>query len=272
MLIGHEKIFDRLKGLGLEGKLHHAQLFIGPEHVGKTTVALQLATLLQGTDKLSADTVLLLDDGEYLSIESIRTVVERANQSHSLPYLIFVIENLGRMKAEAVNALLKTLEEPHEDILFFLTAHQEDDVLPTLRSRCHVTTFQTVSDDLLREACEDNVYTDQLLFFAMGRPGKLRRLLDDKEYFEAHQEIFQGIAVFLERPTTAGVFALGRKYEAHPLLGEMLDILLRRVHSLARSHVLSASSVERIEICKQDLKGNVNRKLLLDNLLLPFIP
>ena len=143
--------------------------------------------------------------------------------------------------------------------------------MPTLRSRCHVTAFQTVSDDLLRDVCGDNVYIDQLLFFAMGRPGKLRRLLDDKEYFEAHQEIFQDLAVFLEHPTTAGVFELGRKYEIHPLLEEMLDIFLRRVHSLARSHVLSMSRVEHIETCKQDLKGNVNRKLLLDNLLLPFV-
>lgn len=290
MFVGHEKIFDRLKTLGLAGQLHPAQLFIGPEHVGKTKMALLLAVLLQGAadnvilkkqifEGVNSDTLLFLDDGENIPIESVRKIVERAHQSHALPYLIFVIENLGRMKVEAVNVLLKILEEPHENTLFLLTANQEDDVLPTLRSRCHLTQFQTVSDALLLPLCEGNVYSEQLLFFAMGRPGKLRRLLDDKEYFEAHQNILQDLAVFLENPNTPAAFELSRKYEVHPLLDEMLDVLLRRAYSFARSpkvpsmlsHLDFTFAVEHIESCKHGLKNNVNRKLLLDNLLLTFV-
>ena len=73
MLIGHGKIFDRLKTLGEAGKLHPAQLFIGPEHLGKTKVALLLAVALQGAGQcdfeethfegVNADTLLFLDDG-----------------------------------------------------------------------------------------------------------------------------------------------------------------------------------------------------------------
>jgi len=291
MLIGHAKIFARLKSLGEAGKLHHAQLFLGPEHVGKTKVALLLSVFLQGgegnvilkkqiMEGLSADTQLFLDDGENLPIETVRAIVERSNQTHSAPYLIFVIENLGRLKPEAVNALLKTLEEPHEGILFFLTANQEEDVLPTLRSRCHVTNFQTVSEALLKEACEENVYTEQLLLFALGRPGKLRRLLDDQEYFQAHQTLLQDLLRFLENPSTPSVFELTRRYEAHALLPEMLDILLQRARTLALSsqvppvlaHLDLSRAVDSIESCKQDLKNNVNRKLLLENILLPFVP
>ncbi len=291
MLIGHEKIFAHLKSLGAAGTLHHAQLFVGPQHVGKTKIALLLSVFLQGgegnvifkkqiMEGLSADTQVFLDDGENLPIEKIRGIVERSNQTHSLPYLIFIIENLGRMKPEAANALLKTLEEPHEGTLFFLTANQEEDVLPTLRSRCHVTNFQTVSEARLTEMCEGNVYTEQLLLFAMGRPGKLRRLLDDVEYFQAHQVLLQDLLRFLENPGTSSAFELTRKYEAHDLLPEMLDILLQRARTLALSlqsppvlaHMDFTRTVDRIELCKQDLKNNVNRKLLLENLLLPFVP
>ena len=181
------------------------------------------------------------------------------------------------MKVEAVNALLKTVEEPHENTLF-LTANQEDDVLPTLRSRCHVSYFQTLSDELCA-ICVTAMCTATSCCFCDGSAGKLRRLLDDKDYFQAHQEILQDLAVFWKiqirrRPE------LSRKYEAHELLEEMLDVLLRRAHSLARSrelpsvlsHLDFTRTVEHIESCKQGLKSNVNRKLLLDNLLLHFNP
>lgn len=296
MLIGHEKIFDRLKRLGEAGRLHHAQLFIGPEHVGKTKVALLLSVFLQGAEDkivvkkqilegLNADTLLFLDGanalgGETLPIESVRWIVERSHQSHSFPYLIFVIENLGRMKVEAANALLKTLEEPHEKTLFFLTANEEDDALPTIRSRCQVTYFQTVSDEALRAVCADNVYTDQLLFFAMGRPGKLLKLLEEPETFQTQQALLQDLLQFLENPSTPAAFQLCRKYENHPLLSELLDILLQRARSFALSrqippmlsHLDFTEVVYRIESSKQNLKKNVNRKLILENLLLPFVP
>lgn len=283
MLIGHEKIWADLKSRAGSGALHHAQLFLGPEHVGKTHTALLLASALQGAEEhvilkkqifegLSSDTLLFLDDGENLPIETVRTVVERASQTHTLPYLIFIIENLGRMKPEAVNALLKTIEEPNEGIIFLLTAHQEEDVLPTLRSRCHVTHFQTVTDEKLRTLCAENVFAEQLLFFAMGRPGKLRRLMDNAEYFEAHQNMLQDLVRFLENPKTPAAFELIRKYEAGPLLPEMLDILLARARTLALAFQVEPAAVDRIERSKQDLKANVNRKLVLENLLLPFVP
>ena len=118
MLIGHQKIFTRLKEKAQKGQLHHAQLFIGPESVGKSKVALELAVFLQNAqdnvvlrkqmlEGVDADTVLLLDQGENLSIKEIRTVIERTHQSHHRPYLVVLIENLGRMRPEAMNALLK---------------------------------------------------------------------------------------------------------------------------------------------------------------------
>lgn len=291
MLIGHGKIFENLKSLGRAGRLHHAQLFVGPQHVGKTKVARLLSVFLQGAqdniilkkqilEGMHSDTLLFLDDGENLPIETVRQIVERGGQTHASPYLIFVIENLGRMRPEAMNALLRYLEEPYENTIFFLTANEEDDVLPTIRSRCHVTNFQTVSEELLKEVCGENVYVEQLLLFAMGRPGKLRRLLDDSEYFQAHQTLLEDILRFLENPSTPSAFELTRKYEGHDLLPEMLDILLQRARTLAMSskvppvlnHMDFTRVVDSIESCKQDLKNNVNRKLSLENLLLPFVP
>ena len=291
MLIGHEKIYERLKAEVDSGILHHAQLFLGPERVGKTKAALNLAIYMQGAEDdvilkrqllegADADTLLFLDDGETLPIKTVREIVERTGQTHNRPYLVVVIEGIGRMKIESMNALLKTLEEPPEGVVFFLTANKEEDVIPTIRSRCRISNFHTVSDKLLRMECDGHVFEEQLTMFAMGRPGKLRRLIDDTEYFEAHQEMYSDVNRFLEDSTTHGAFALVRKYEKSEMLQEILDILLRRVRSFALSghgpvvleHLDFPAVMDNIEIVKQDLDRNVNKKLLLENLLLPFAP
>lgn len=295
MIVGHQQQWQQLQAWVHTQKLHHAQLFLGPKHVGKTTVATELSLLLQGVkvgdpatvilkkqilEGLNADTFFYCDNGEALGIETIRHIVERAQESHALPALIFVLENIGRMKPEAANALLKTLEEPLRETYFFLTAHYEDDVLPTIASRCHITHFQTVSDALLREAFSDQPLSDEHLFFAMGRPGKLKRLLEDLEFFQSHQQILQDLTRFLENPTVPGVYELIRKYEEHPLLFENLDILLERGRTWLLAgripQVLQAmnfpDTLDKIEDSKMKLTQHINTKLVLENLLLPFVP
>lgn len=275
MYLGHAQLFSELRSRSAQGTLQHAQLFLGPAHVGKTKMALRLSVFLQGAEEhvilkkqimegAHADTILHLDQGEGLSIETVRGILNRASQSHTSPYLIFIIENLGRLKPEACNALLKTLEEPGENVLFFLTANKESDVLPTIRSRCSLSLFSTIPESELQLMTKGHVFEKELLFFAMGKPGKLRRLLDDPAYFEAHQGLLQDVLRFVENPKISSVFDLVRKYEANEHLDEMLDILLRRAQTW--------ELMDRVEQSKRLLNENVNSKLVLENLLLTFVP
>jgi DNA polymerase-3 subunit delta' len=231
---------------------------------------------LEGTE---ADTVLFLEGGVHgtdedagLSIEEVRTISARSSQSHSRPYLIFVVEDLGRMKPEAANSLLKTLEEPSEGVVFFLTANDEDSVLPTIRSRCAVTRFQSVPDAEMRAACGEHVYADELVFFALGAPGKLMRLMEDSDYFAAHREILADVTAFLERPSVPAAFQLVRKYEGSPVRAEMLDVLLRRVRAGGAGGLERIAFLEQIEEAKRRIGANVNARLTLENLLLSFVP
>jgi hypothetical protein len=290
MLIGHQNIADFKRREINEKRLHHAQLFIGPKHVGKTRVAIELAFALQDVEEnvvarkhimegIDSDVLFFLDEGERLPIAQVRGIIERCSQSHSKPYLVVLIENIGRMGVEAANALLKILEEPAEDIIFFLTANQEEDILPTIRSRVQVTRFHTVSDQHMKDACGDHVFADQLVMFAMGRPGKLKRLMNDKEYLEAHQNMDESLVRFLEKPTMHAAFELSRRFEKDPYLQEWLDILLRRARTFALSgskpalleHLDFTEVMERVEDSKSDILHNVNKKLTLETLLLPFV-
>lgn len=293
MLIGHKSIFDKLKADARAGRLQHAQLFVGPEHVGKSKIALKLAMEMQCpneseivTRKLIAsgadsDTLLFFDDGEVLPIENIRGIVSRSDLTHVRPYFIVVIENIGRMKVESMNALLKTLEEPPDGTVFFLTANREEDILPTIKSRCQISYFHTVGDSVLLEACADKPFARELVMFAMGRPGKLMRLIDDNEYFQAHKEMHSLIKYFLEAPSISSMFELIRLLEKSELSHEMLDILLHRIRTLALTggrgqnspaleHMDFTVIMDNIERTKQDLGKNVNKRLLLENLLIPF--
>ncbi len=291
MLIGHQELFQGLLKEAQEGRLHHAQIFIGPEHVGKTRTALELAIAMQGGNEnpvlrqhilngIHPDTLLYLDNGEFLSVEVVRDLVTRVQQSHQAPYLIVVLENLHRLRLEAANTLLKTLEEPPAGTVFFLTAPNEDAVLPTLRSRARCTFFRTVDNELLKRACDGHVATDLLVNFAMGRPGKLRRLIDDPAYFKAHQEMQEALGLFFEHPSIVGALQMARTYEQSDYFKEWLDMLLHRARTFAlsekRPELLKGVDLTRLleatEEAHGQLKNNVNKKLLIENLLLPLVP
>lgn len=291
MIIGHETIWKRLLEDVEAGRLHHAQLFMGPKGVGKTRVALELAVHLQERvdnpalrkqllEGLHEDTLLYLDAGAGLPIAEIRKLIERVNQSHRSAHLVVVLENIGRMKPEAANALLKTLEEPVPGVVFLLTANREEDVLDTIRSRCHITWFQSIADEELKNHTDGHVATEFLVRYSMGRPGKLKRLLTDEEYRSWHESADQSVIRFLESPDVPKVFQLARDYEKSEWLLDWLDILLQHVRRLALTgqkspmieHLDLTEVLDSIELAKQDIEGNVNKGLVIQNLLLPFAP
>jgi len=292
MLIGHKKILERLLIDAAEGRLHHSQIFLGPKSIGKSKVALMLAMHMQCPDESQIvlrkqiaegadfDTIICADDDEVLPIEKIRELIGRIGQSHTKPNLIFIIENIGRMKIESMNALLKTLEEPPENTYFFMTAENESDIIPTIRSRSKIVNFQSVPEKEIYEACRDNAYHEELVKFAVGKPGKLMRLMNDQEYFEAHRAMYSDLNRFFERPNLPAVFEIVRKYENKLAAKEFLDLLITRVRALLLSgeitpviaHLDFTEVVEKIEIAKSDIMGNVNVKLVLENLLIPFVP
>ena len=161
-IIGQENATHILDASISTGRLSHAYLFVGPPHVGKTTLALDLARAVncvsaentppcQGCIQCRriasghhADVRLIglrrQEEGSRrreLGIGEIRSVT---NQSHLKPYegasRVFIFEDAETMSEEAANALLKTLEEPPPQTLLILLTSQEDRLLPTIKSRC----------------------------------------------------------------------------------------------------------------------------------------
>lgn len=169
-VVGHESTLAALGHAIAQGRLHHANLFIGPDGIGKRQIAYALATALHCEEPTNAggcgdcsscllhqrgehpDFVSLKPEGRYIKIDAIRELQKATRfRPYSAAVRIVVIDQAESMRDEAANALLKTLEEPSGDTVFVLLAAQANRLLPTIRSRCQpvrcapLTTAETLA-------------------------------------------------------------------------------------------------------------------------------
>ena len=163
-IIGHSRQLGALRSALRKGRLHHAYLFLGPEGIGKRTVALALAKAIHcdaGNDDFCGTcancarisggnhpdlrVIGPLPDKKEISIHQVREVErELSLRSFSGRRKIAVIDPATLMNLSAQNALLKTLEEPPRGSLLVLIASNAGGLLPTLRSRCLLVSFGAV--------------------------------------------------------------------------------------------------------------------------------
>lgn len=195
-VIGHEGVIELL---GSEVD-HPAQayLFVGPESVGKETVALRFAAGLLGglTDDrarrlaLAAahpDLRVLEPEGAAsLGVDQAREVVARASMAPvEASRTVFLFPDAGAMTESAANALLKTLEEPLAQVVFLLVAGSEDDFPPTVASRCRTIHMGRVPQGVLVEALVARGLSadaaEGVAIVSGGRPGLALALMSQPE-------------------------------------------------------------------------------------------
>ena len=182
-VVGQGRALKILETSLVTGRLSHAYLFVGPPHVGKTTLAMDLARAVNclSSERASpcqeciqcrriagghhADVRLIgirrqEEDAprrRELGIAEVRSVT---NQSHLKPYegasRVFIFEDAETMSEEAANALLKTLEEPPPQTLLILLTSQEDRLLPTIRSRCSRVELSPMAEEPLTRYLVEN--------------------------------------------------------------------------------------------------------------------
>lgn len=162
MIIGHQHILNYLKKSIEKNRISHAYLFEGPEYLGKKAVALWFAKTL-GCQKPDITIVLTPADKKEISIEQIRELRRYLSlSSHSSPYKIAIIDEAEKMTDEAVNALLKTLEEPRGNAVLILITNTPSALPETILSRCEEIKFRGGSLDRISKNFIKKEYTDIL--------------------------------------------------------------------------------------------------------------
>ena len=212
MIRGHDRAIGQFLSAWTSRRLHHAWLLAGPKGVGKASFARAAAAKVlsdaagpaadAGLDVASEHpTARLLAAGSHpdfrllerlerptgglarnISVDQVRSLGSLLSVTPSLSsWRAIVIDSADDLEASAANALLKMLEEPPANTLFFLVSHAPGRLLPTIRSRCRRLDFGRLDDEVMTSLLthsipgESSQKIDRLVEFGQG---SMRRAMD----------------------------------------------------------------------------------------------
>ncbi len=153
-VVGQEQITSVLSNSLKQGKIAHAYLFIGPRGTGKTSVARIFAHAINGFDYQVEDSyldIIEIDAASNTGVDNIRELREKAIIAPTAgKYKVYIIDEVHMLTKSASNALLKTLEEPPEHVVFIMATTDAYKVPITISSRTQVHTFKLASPEVMQ--------------------------------------------------------------------------------------------------------------------------
>ena len=167
-VIGQEYIVRSIRNAVHEGKIGHAYLFCGPRGTGKTTMARLLAKSVNCENQNEAPCghcenciaaangthpdIIEINAANETHVEDIRDLIERSRLAPMQGlHKIYIIDEVHQLSSAASSALLKTLEEPPENVIFILATTDPQKLLPTIISRCQRYDFSKVRKDQIKD-------------------------------------------------------------------------------------------------------------------------
>jgi len=279
-VIGYDKQKMYLQNALQQDRLAHAYLLVGPAGTGKTAFAREAARQVLGQPeqiKRSPD-YFEIEEKEEIKIADIRALISRFSLTAiSQSRRVAVISGIERATNESLNALLKILEEPKGQAIFFLTT-QHLGVLPeTIISRTQKFFFTTCLPAQIEAALNstgiDAKKRKLIIDLSGGRIGKAMRLAQNSEYFEKVLDQEDRLKNFLEGDTIARLnaaseIAAEETGEIKNLLGQWLASPLLSSNEFKNNADINIiyKILIGIENALNQLNRNANRKLVLDSL------
>lgn len=182
-VIGQESIVRTLKNAILNDQLNHAYIFTGPRGTGKTSIAKILARTINCENPCNAipcgkcvfctensnqlTDIIEIDAASNNGVDEIRELKSKINLVPTIgKYKIYIIDEVHMLTIGAFNALLKTLEEPPQHIIFILATTEPQKIPVTILSRCQRFDFKKISskkiEQHLKNICElENINVEQ---------------------------------------------------------------------------------------------------------------
>lgn len=275
-VVGQRHITDTLRAQLESGRLSHAYLFTGTRGTGKTTCAKILARAVNCTNLQAGDPcgecpacrgimdgsildVVEIDAASNNGVDNIRDIRDEVRYTPaSVKKRVYIIDEVHMLSQGAFNALLKTLEEPPEHVLFILATTEINKVPATILSRCQRFDFRRIAPHDIAVRLKEIAEEEQIPLTDSGArmiarlaDGALRDALSildraaagssepiDEERVAAGVGILAGdTAVELMRHVlsgdlTAAMGQLGESYTAGRELGAVLDQLLGLIRDM----------------------------------------
>jgi DNA polymerase III subunit gamma/tau len=171
-IVGQRHVTQTLENAIQQNRLAHAYIFCGTRGVGKTTTARILAKCLncekgptatpcnqcdacRGITSGSSLDVLEIDAASNRGIDQIRELREMVRYAPAAGrHKVVILDEAHQLTAEASNALLKTLEEPPDKVVFILATTQPEDLADTIKSRAQLFQFRSLAFQEIADALE----------------------------------------------------------------------------------------------------------------------
>jgi DNA polymerase-3 subunit gamma/tau len=165
-VVGQEHVVAALKNAARDGRVAHAYLFSGPRGTGKTSMARILAKVLNCEDPQDGepcgvcDSCVAIEAGRSFDVreydaasnsrvEEMRSLLENVATGSGGRTKVYILDEVHMLSTGASNALLKTLEEPPDHVVFVLATTEAHKVLPTIRSRTQHLELTLLPQDAL---------------------------------------------------------------------------------------------------------------------------
>ena len=179
-VVGQRHITDTIKSQLQSGRLSHAYLFTGTRGTGKTTCAKILARAVNCEHPVGGDPcnecpscrgilsgsvldVLELDAASNNKVENIRDIIDEVSYTPAeVKKRVYIIDEVHMLSNSAFNALLKTLEEPPEHVLFILATTEVHKVLPTILSRCQRFDFRRIRPEDIAARLKEVAFGEEI--------------------------------------------------------------------------------------------------------------
>ena len=178
LVYGQDVIVKTLKNVIKNDKLSHAYLFTGPRGTGKTSSAKLFAKAINCLNNKDGDAcnecencksfnnnsnpdIIEIDAASNSGVDEIREIKNKVSLVPSMSkYKVYIIDEVHMLSIGAFNALLKTLEEPPEYIIFILATTEPQKIPATIISRCQRFDFKSISHDKMKQ-CLENIISKE---------------------------------------------------------------------------------------------------------------
>ncbi|MBR5421412.1 MAG: DNA polymerase III subunit [Lachnospiraceae bacterium] len=324
-IVGQELIKEQLQGAIREDKVSHAYIISGEVRSGKEFVAKIFAQALLCEDPKTDDKGGIEPCGEChscrqavglnhpdiifvthakpnsIGVEDVRDGIIQTVQikPYSSKYKIYIMEEADKMTPQAQNALLRTIEEPPEYVVFLLLCAGTDTLLPTILSRCVILNMRPVQDDemrlyLTRELQVPESRAEICIAFARGNVGRAKALASSEDFDKIRTSALSLLKNIREMDTAEVMEALKQIREYGFDINDYLDImavwyrdilLFKATHDMNhlifRDEITSIQKaaqncdyegieevIRALEVAKSRLRSQVSYELTMELLLL----
>lgn len=284
--IGNAGAWRALETALRNGKPAQAYLFEGPEHIGKTTLALKFAAEILGVQTIQEvfghpDFLFLGEDKCELSTAAVRDLQKNLSlYPYSAAHKVAILAGVEEASLSAANALLKALEEPVPSSVLILLTSDLSGVLATIKSRCQIMSLRPVPQAVLQKALlSRHPAGEKIVELSFGLPGLALTYAENPEMLEAALNCRQ----LAEKIDALGVVERLRLAEnqagesrAQVLISLSGFIAMFRAKLLGGMREGSQEEVRRqqarlvvaVALREEVLRGQVNLRLALENFYL----